>query len=550
MTGNWGRLKKGWAFVALTCLLFTAYFLWLQLRRYAQLGAYAFDLGIFQQAVWLMSQGKTPFVTVRGMNILGDHFSPILYLLAIPYRFWAHPFWLFFAQTIALAAGAFPLYQITLRHAQKEWVAVLVAISYLLHPALFAMPMFDFHPVLLSVPFLLWAMDALDANRPVRFAIASFGAMLCKEEVALGVFCLSAYGALVRRLRWAWWSLIGSAVWIWIVLKLMAYLAGAEKSAYLVFYARWGNSPFEILLGIFSRPIEALKALLLAEGHATDPGVYPILLLVPFAFFPLLAPEVILFWLPNYALIALSERVTMRELGYQYASTLLPWLAFAGAIGFVRLARLSEGLSLPLRLRWQFFVALTWIFCAVFSAYCYRPPAVQQFMVSMVPPEKAKTLIAFLNRHIPPDASVTAPTSLVPPLAHRERIYLFPNPFQQVAFGPSVEALKHQMEMRIKPLSTSEFHERMKEANIDYIVLKARTSYWPLGVEVYDTLALHALTCPVYGVVAVYGDLLILRRGADFFDGLKRLGVKMPSGNETLRQAIQMKWKQLKAEGT
>lgn len=240
----------------------------------------------------------------------------------------------------------------------------------------------------------------------------------------------------------------------------------------------------------------------------------------------------------------------MRELGYQYASTLLPWLAFAGAIGFTRLVRLSEELPSSLRRRWQFFVALTWLFCAVFGAYFYGPPVVQRFMGDMLPSERAKTLINFLNRHIPPDASVAAPTSLVPPLAHRERIYLFPNPFQQVAFGPSVEALKHQMEMQVKPLSTSEFHERMKEANIDYIVLKARTNYWPLGREVYDTLALHVLTCPVYRVVAVYGDLLILRRGADFFDGLKMLGVKMPSENETLRQAIQIRWERLKAKET
>jgi len=41
-----------------------------------------FDLGIFDQAVWLISQGKTPFVTARGIHILGDHFSVILYLLA------------------------------------------------------------------------------------------------------------------------------------------------------------------------------------------------------------------------------------------------------------------------------------------------------------------------------------------------------------------------------------------------------------------------------------------------------------------------------------
>ena len=127
--------RRRWISIAalsVACGVFVAYFLWLQLRRYEQLGAYAFDLGIFQQAVWLMAHGETPFVTVRGMNILGDHFTPILYLLAIPYRFWAHPFWLFLAQTVALAAGVLPLYRMALRHTGKEWAATAIAIGYLL----------------------------------------------------------------------------------------------------------------------------------------------------------------------------------------------------------------------------------------------------------------------------------------------------------------------------------------------------------------------------------------------------------------------------------
>ncbi|MBW1775085.1 MAG: DUF2079 domain-containing protein, partial [Deltaproteobacteria bacterium] len=33
----------------------------------------AFDLGIFDQALWLVSEGKTPFITVRGLHRFGDH---------------------------------------------------------------------------------------------------------------------------------------------------------------------------------------------------------------------------------------------------------------------------------------------------------------------------------------------------------------------------------------------------------------------------------------------------------------------------------------------
>jgi uncharacterized membrane protein len=278
-------LRKYWSlsFVLLACLVFVLYLLWLQIRRYEQLGAYAFDLGIFQQAVWLMAHGETPFVTVRGMNILGDHFTPILYLIAVPYRIWAHPFWLFLAQTFALAAGSLPLYRMALRHTQKDWLAAVIAIGYLLHPALFTMLLFDFHPVLLSIPFVLWAMDAADEGKPKVFAVTAIFALACKEEVSLVILMLSAYAAVVRKQKWAWWGVVGGLCWIAVVLRLMPLFAGVEHSAYLALYSRWGKTPLGIVWGILTRPLEALRELILCQGHSTAPGVYLLLLLFPFA---------------------------------------------------------------------------------------------------------------------------------------------------------------------------------------------------------------------------------------------------------------------------
>ncbi len=519
------------------------------MERFARLGAYAFDLGIFQQAVWLMAQGETPFVTVRGMNILGDHFTPILYLFVPFYRLWAHPFWLFLGQTIALAAGAFPLFRLALRTTGQPLFAALLAVGYLLHPALFTMLLFDFHPVLLAVPFLLWAMEAMEDGRWRSFAVAAVGAAMCKEEVALAIACLSLYGIIVKRYRWAWWGLVVSIVWLWAVLKIMAHLSGGEKSAYLALYARWGETPLGILWGILSRPLEALQALIFCQGHATAPGVYPLLLLTPFAFFPLFAPEVLLFGLPNYALIALNERVTMRELGYQYASLLIPWLAFASVSAVGRLVRWGAELTPFQRRQWYGLLALTWVVCVGFGAYRYGPPVIQRFNSDRLPLEEARRIAAFIQRNIPPDASVSAPTTFVPLLAHRRFVYLFPNPFQQVAFGPSVEALKQQIEMRVEPLPAAVLHQRMRTSPVDFVLLKGVTNCWPLMRDAYDALAVAVLTCSDYGVVAVQGDLVLLQHKADFRNGLRLLGVEPTLDNDALTEAVAMAWQRLKGGG-
>ena len=44
----------------------------------------AYDLGIFDQAVYLISQREVPISSLMGFHILGDHAAWILYLLAIP----------------------------------------------------------------------------------------------------------------------------------------------------------------------------------------------------------------------------------------------------------------------------------------------------------------------------------------------------------------------------------------------------------------------------------------------------------------------------------
>lgn len=528
--------------------VFVIYFLSLQLRRVAQLGAYAFDLGIFQQAVWLMAQGKEPFVTVRGMNILSDHFTPILFVFVPFYYLWAHPFWLLLGQTLAVALGAFPVYRMAKRHCPYPiWVAPCLALGYLLHPALFTMLLFDFHPVILAVPFLLWATDAADEGRPMPFAVASLLALMCKEEIALNIAGLSLYAFLVRRHRWGLFGVIGSFLWFFGALQIMKALSGVERSAYFAFYAQWGETPREIVWNLLRHPIVTLKALLLCEGHATAAGVYPLLLLVPFGFFPLWGAELLVFGIPSYALIALSERLTFRDLGFQYAAPLVPWLISASVLGWKRLLEWGDDFPSALSHRWRRIVGLAWITCVLFSATRYGPPVIQRFMGDMLPRKEAQAIRAFLAHHVPPDASITAPTTFVPLFAHRQKVFLFPNPFQSVAWGPSVEALKQQIEARAKPLPQKEFHRRMQQRPVDFIVLKARTNVWPLGQRGYDEAAVNVLTCPDYGIVARFKDLLVLRRGADFRDGLKKLGIDASLKEKVLKEAVAAAWERLKS---
>ena len=79
---------------------------WLGTLRQNRFGTFGFDLGIYDQATWLLSRVKDPFITVRGLEAFGHHVNVILLFLAPFYRLGAGPKFLLFVQIAAQASGA------------------------------------------------------------------------------------------------------------------------------------------------------------------------------------------------------------------------------------------------------------------------------------------------------------------------------------------------------------------------------------------------------------------------------------------------------------
>ena len=52
---------------------FTVYYGSLTLNIHHGLGTAAYDSGLYDQGMWLLSRFRSPFVTTMGRNLLGDH---------------------------------------------------------------------------------------------------------------------------------------------------------------------------------------------------------------------------------------------------------------------------------------------------------------------------------------------------------------------------------------------------------------------------------------------------------------------------------------------
>ena len=72
------------------------------MRHHDGYGTQAFDFGIYDQGLWLMSRFKRPFVTIMGRHLFGDHTSFILLPLVPVYWILPSAKVLLFVQAAAL----------------------------------------------------------------------------------------------------------------------------------------------------------------------------------------------------------------------------------------------------------------------------------------------------------------------------------------------------------------------------------------------------------------------------------------------------------------
>src|SRR5258708_39499787 len=216
MTGERRYWRETLFSVALYIVVFCAF----TIGRYERYNATGYDAAFYDQIMW-----PTAHTDIRGVSIEGDnvsnwafHVEPILLLLAPLSLVFQDTRWLLVLQTAALGVAAIPVYRIALREWQKPWVAFVFAALYLLYPAVGFANKFDFHPLTLTTPLLLFAWDSAELKRYRQVSVLLLFALLCKEEMGFVVAGFGLYWYLTDRqwrvgLLWAgvglMWSLLG-----------------------------------------------------------------------------------------------------------------------------------------------------------------------------------------------------------------------------------------------------------------------------------------------------------------------------------------------------
>ncbi|MCW5317332.1 DUF2079 domain-containing protein [Nostoc sp. KVJ3] len=286
----------------------------------------AADLGIFDQGLYLISQGKPAIPSLLGFHLLADHAAWLWYPISLLYKIYPSVYWLFALQAFILASGALPTWYLARYAGLKAEKCLAVVIAYLLYPLVFNVNLFDFHLDVLAPSAFLYAVLMARLGKVWWFCCCIFLVMGCKEVFALTVAAMGVWLILFEKKRlYGAIALICGVGWFAIALNLIIPFFGEPAAAitrHIHRYSSLGNSFGDIAKNFLLQPQVLLQTL-----FSLNNLIYLILLVAPVLWgfsLPGIAPMISA--IPCLTINLLATPLQQKDIVFQYSLPILPFL--------------------------------------------------------------------------------------------------------------------------------------------------------------------------------------------------------------------------------
>lgn len=403
----------------------------LQQHRHFRTAIY--DLGLFDQAVRHYAHFQAPVMPAKfhdglGLNFLqlGDHFSPILALLAPLYWIYPHAVDLLVAQAFLFAIAGIPVWMFVRRRMGAR-AAYFVTGAFWLSFGLQGALASDFHEIAFAVPLIAFAIERSDAGRIKTAVVAALALLLVKEDMGLIVAAFGIGLAIKGHRRAGLVAFLGGALGFELITRWAMPMLGGHSYGYWAM-SKVGNGVGPVLAHIVTHPISTAHL-------AVTPAVkwHTVLwMFAPLGLMALRSPYTLMV-LPVLAERMLGAKNTYWTTGHQYNAVLMPILVLASVDGLLLLhrgyvhRRALRGSVVGRRMADGF---VRWWPAAVFATaliLCYRFP----FHLLATPSEwQTSTNLKAAQQavaHVPPDVDVVADNRLGAHLVDNHRVLLLDN---------------------------------------------------------------------------------------------------------------------------
>lgn len=216
-----GAVAVRWAVAASVTLFYSV----VGFRLYAN-GRLGMDLAIFDQAGRSLSHFRPPISAMKspGMNLWGDHFHPVIVLLAPAYWVWDDPRVLLVVQALCIGlttaiVGGEAERLLGRTHGLIAALAVMLGLA--LSPGVQYAAVFDFHEVALGMPLMAFACRAIMREQWRASLVWGMVLLFVKEDMGPLVMGLALVVALRGARRVGAVLAAASVIWTLVVLKVV-----------------------------------------------------------------------------------------------------------------------------------------------------------------------------------------------------------------------------------------------------------------------------------------------------------------------------------------
>lgn len=264
---------------------------------------FGWDTGFFDQLIWQSSHFMFAFSSLNKVNILANHFSPILFLYAPLYWIWSDPRAILIAQAFVVVFAVYPLFLLSKELTKHTLFSFAVVFSYLFFLGTQWSILNEFHELTAAPIFIAITFYGLVKKKDLYFWIGIVGLLGTKEEMALLVASIGLTVAWFFKRKKLGYLLSVCSFAFFFFLTMVFMPAISEKGTYQHSHlSAVAKTPQEFTKKMFTDPVFVLTSLVTpAEKIETL-----VVSFVSFAFIPLFAPLGIL--------IPVGEQFLMRFL--------------------------------------------------------------------------------------------------------------------------------------------------------------------------------------------------------------------------------------------
>ncbi|WP_181035032.1 DUF2079 domain-containing protein [Arthrobacter sp. B0490] len=256
----------------LTGLAAAALYILFSVTQWNQLASPSWDLGIFTQLAKAYAGFGAPIVPIKGegFNLLGDHFHPLLVLLAPAYALAPSGLTLLIVQDLLFGLSVAVVARAGTRFLGPV-AGIAVGIAYALSWGLQSAVAAQFHEIAFAVPLLALSLEAVLLRRVVPAVVSGGLLVFVKEDLGLTVVALGLVLAWRLRTPAGLWLAAWGALWLVVSVRVILpalNAAGQYDYSDRIDVGGMAADPADAVVGLVSgtAKYETLLLLLVAGG--------------------------------------------------------------------------------------------------------------------------------------------------------------------------------------------------------------------------------------------------------------------------------------------